>query len=86
MPEADKLVQLILDVGELGEKNVFAGIKKAYDLEELNDKLVVLVNNLAPREMSFGVSEGMILAAGPGGEEVFMVSPDTGAKPGMRVK
>ena len=86
VPEADKLVQLILDVGELGEKNVFAGIKKAYDLEELNDKLVVLVNKLAPREMSFGISEGMILAAGPGGEEVFMVSPDTGAKPGMRVK
>ena len=86
VPEADKLVQLILDVGELGEKNVFAGIKKAYDLEELNDKLVVLVNTLAPREMSFGISEGMILAAGPGGEEVFMVSPDTGAKPGMRVK
>tara|TARA_Y200000002_G_scaffold143368_1_gene118506 strand:+ start:175 stop:507 length:333 start_codon:yes stop_codon:yes gene_type:complete len=86
VPEADKLVQLILDVGELGEKKVFAGIKKAYDLEELNDKLVVLVNNLAPRKMSFGVSEGMILAAGPGGEDVFMVSPDTGAKPGMRVK
>ena len=86
VPEADKLVQLILDGGELGEKNVFAGIKKAYDLEELNDKLVVLVNNLAPREMSFGISEGMILAAGPGGEKVFMVSPDTGAKPGMRVK
>ena len=86
VPEADKLVQLILDVGEVGEKKVFAGIKKAYDLEELNDKLVVLVNNLAPRKMSFGVSEGMILAAGPGGEDVFMVSPDTGAKPGMRVK
>ena len=86
VPEADKLVQLILDVGELGEKKVFAGIKKAYDLEELNDKLVELVNNLAPRKMSFGVSEGMILAAGPGGEDVFMVSPDTGAKPGMRVK
>ena len=86
VPEADKLVQLILDVGELGEKKVFAGIKKAYDLEELNGKLVVLVNNLAPRKMSFGVSEGMILAAGPGGEDVFMVSPDTGAKPGMRVK
>ena len=86
VPEADKLVQLILDVGELGEKNVFAGVKKAYDLGELNDKLVVLVNNLAPREMSFGVSEGMILAAGPGGKEVFMVSPDIGAKPGMRVK
>ena len=86
VPDANKLVQLILDVGELGEKKVFAGIKKAYKIEELNDKLVVLVNNLAPREMSFGISEGMILAAGPGGEDIFMISPDIGAKPGMRVK
>ena len=86
VPDADKLVQLILDVGELGEKKVFAGVKKAYKIEELNDKLVVLVNNLAPREMSFGISEGMILAAGPGGEDIFMISPDIGAKPGMRVK
>ena len=86
VPDAEKLVQLILDVGELGEKKVFAGIKKAYKIEELNDKLVVLVNNLAPREMSFGISEGMILAAGPGGEEIFMITPDNGAKPGMRVK
>ena len=65
---------------------MFAGIKKAYKLDDLNDKLVVLVNNLEPRKMSFGLSEGMILAAGPGGEEIFMVSPDEGAKPGMRVK
>jgi methionyl-tRNA synthetase len=86
VPDADKLVQLILDVGELGEKKVFAGIKKAYKIEELNDKLVVLVNNLAPREMSFGLSEGMILAAGPGGGDIFMISPDIGAEPGMRVK
>ena len=86
VPDADKLVQLILDVGEQGEKKVFAGIKKAYKIEELNDKLVVLVNNLAPREMSFGISEGMILAAGPGGEDIFMISPDDGAEPGMRVK
>ena len=77
VPDADKLVQLILDVGELGEKKVFAGIKKAYKIEELDDKLVVLVNNLAPREMSFGLSEGMILAAGPGGEDIFMISPET---------
>ena len=84
--DADKLVQLVLDVGELGEKKVFAGIKKAYEIEELNDKLVVLVNNLASREMSFGTSEGMILAAGPGGEDIFMLSPDNGAEPGMRVK
>ena len=86
VPEADKLVKLILDVGELGEKTVFAGIKAAYKLEELVDKYVVLVNNLKPRQMKFGLSEGMILAAGPGGEDIFMVGPDSGAKPGMRVK
>ena len=86
VPEADKLVKLILDVGELGEKTVFAGIKTAYKLEELVDKHVVLVNNLKPRQMKFGLSEGMILAAGPGGEDIFMVVPDSGAKPGMRVK
>ena len=86
VPEADKLVKLILDVGELGEKTVFAGIKAAYKLEELVDKHVVLVNNLKPRQMKFGLSEGMILAAGPGGEDIFMVGPDSGAKPGMRVK
>tara|TARA_B000000437_G_scaffold185883_1_gene142789 strand:+ start:321 stop:653 length:333 start_codon:yes stop_codon:yes gene_type:complete len=86
VPEADKLVKLILDVGELGEKTVFAGIKAAYKLEELVDKNVVLVNNLKPRQMKFGLSEGMILAAGPGGEDIFMVGPDSGAKPGMRVK
>ena len=86
VPEADKLVKLILDVGELGEKTVFAGIKAAYKLEELVDKYVVLVNNLKPRQMKFGLSEGMILAAGPGGEDIFMDGPDSGAKPGMRVK
>ena len=86
VPEADKLVKLILDVGELGEKTVFAGIKAAYKLEELVEKHVVLVNNLKPRQMKFGLSEGMILAAGPGGEDIFMVGPDGGAKPGMRVK
>ena len=86
VPEADKLVKLILDVGELGEKTVFAGIKAAYKLEELIDKYVVLVNNLKPRQMKFGLSEGMILAAGPGGEDIFMVGPHSGPKPGMRVK
>ena len=84
--EADKLVKLILDVGELGEKTVFAGIKAAYKLEELIDKYIVLVNNLKPRQMKFGLSEGMILAAGPGGEDIFIVGPDAGAKAGMRVK
>jgi len=86
VPEANKLIKLILDVGELGEKTVFAGIKQAYKLDELENKLVVIVNNLKPRQMSFGLSEGMILAAGPGGEDVFMVGPDTGAEPGMKVK
>jgi len=86
VPEANKLIKLILDVGDLGEKTVFAGIKQAYNLQDLQDKLVVVVNNLKPRQMSFGLSEGMILAAGPGGEDVFMISPDNGAEPGMRVK
>jgi methionyl-tRNA synthetase len=86
VPEADKLIKLILDVGELGEKTVFAGIKSAYSLEELQDKFVVVVSNLKPRQMKFGLSEGMILAAGPGGSEVFMVSADDGVQPGMRVK
>ncbi len=86
VPEADKLIKLILDVGELGEKTVFAGIKSAYSLEDLQDKFVVVVSNLKPRQMKFGLSEGMILAAGPGGSEVFMVSADDGVQPGMRVK
>ncbi len=82
---ADKLLQLTLDLG--GEtRNVFAGIKSAYDPEKLEGRLTVMVANLAPREMRFGVSEGMVLAAGPGGSELFILSPDSGAKPGMRVK
>ena len=60
VPEADKLIKLILDVGELGEKTVFAGIKSAYSLEELQDKFVVVVSNLKPRQMKFGLSEGFI--------------------------
>lgn len=83
---ADKLLQLTLDVGELGERNVFAGIKARYAPEELEGKLVVLVANLAPRKMKFGVSEGMVLAAGPGGDDIHILSPDSGAKPGMEVR
>ncbi len=83
---ADKLVALTLDVGELGERQVFAGIKAAYPLEALVERKVVVVANLAPRKMRFGVSEGMVLAAGPGGEDIFLLSPDDGAEPGMRVK
>ena len=82
---ADKLLQLTLDVG--GDvRNVFAGIKSAYQPEELEGKLTVMVANLAPRKMRFGMSEGMVLAAGPGGSELFVLNPDEGAEPGMRVK
>jgi methionyl-tRNA synthetase len=82
---ADKLLQLTLDIG-LGEKNVFAGIKSAYQPEDLIGKLTVMVANLAPRKMRFGLSEGMVLAAGPGGKDLFILNPDEGAQPGMRVK
>ncbi|PIE25095.1 MAG: methionine--tRNA ligase [Neptuniibacter caesariensis] len=82
---ADKLLQLTLDLG--GEtRNVFAGIKSAYNPEELEGKLTVMVANLAPRKMKFGISEGMVLAAGPGGKDLWILSPDDGAQPGMRIK
>ena len=81
---ADKLLQLTLDIGGI-ERNVFAGISKAYKPEELVGRLVVCVANLKPRKMKFGLSEGMVCASGPGGAEVFVISPDTGAKPGQRV-
>lgn len=82
---ADKLLKLTLDLG--GEtRTVFAGIKAAYQPEDLEGKLTVMVANLAPRKMKFGVSEGMVMAAGPGGKEIFLLSPDSGAKPGMRIK
>lgn len=82
---ADKLLQLTLDLG--GEtRNVFAGIKAAYDPATLEGRLTVMVANLAPRKMRFGLSEGMVLAAGPGGEDIFILSPDEGAEPGMRIK
>ncbi|MGB0723585.1 MAG: methionine--tRNA ligase subunit beta, partial [Gammaproteobacteria bacterium] len=82
---ADKLLRLTLDLG--GEKrNVFAGIKSAYAPEDLTGKLTVMVANLAPRKMKFGLSEGMVLAAGPGGKDLFVLSPDSGAQPGMKVK
>ncbi|NND82761.1 MAG: methionine--tRNA ligase [Gammaproteobacteria bacterium] len=82
---ADKLLRLTLDLG--GEvRNVFAGIKSAYEPQQLEGRMTVMVANLAPRKMRFGVSEGMVLAAGPGGDELFVLSPDEGAKAGMRVK
>ena len=82
---ADKLLQLKLDVGEFGERNVFAGIKSAYKAEDLKDRLVVLVNNLEPRKMKFGISEGMVLASS-NDDGIYLVSPDKGAEPGMQVK
>ena len=81
---ADKLLELRLDLGD-NQRTVFAGVREAYDPDALVGRLLVVVANLAPRKMRFGTSEGMVLAAGPGGEDIFLVSPDTGAEPGMRV-
>ncbi len=85
VPDARKLIQLTLSLGGGETRSVFAGIKAAYDPADLVGKLVVMVANLAPRQMKFGVSEGMIIASGPGGKEVFLLSPDDGAVPGQRV-
>jgi methionyl-tRNA synthetase len=82
---ADKLLRLTLDLGD-SERTVFAGIKAAYAPESLVGRHVIVVANLAPRKMRFGVSEGMVLAAGPGGEDIFLLAPDQGAEAGMRVK
>jgi methionyl-tRNA synthetase len=84
IPEADKLLKLTLDIG--GEtRTVFAGIKSAYDPAELVGRHTVMVANLKPRKMRFGTSEGMVLAAGPGGSDLYVLQPDEGATPGMRV-
>lgn len=83
---ADKLVQLQLDIGGGETRQVFAGIKAAYTPESLVGRQTVMVANLAPRKMRFGLSEGMVLAAGPGGSDIFLLTPDQGATPGMRVK
>jgi methionyl-tRNA synthetase len=83
--KADKLLRLTLDIGS-EQRQVFAGIKSAYRPEELEGRLTVMVANLAPRKMRFGVSEGMVLAAGPGGKDIHLLSPDDGATPGMRIK
>jgi methionyl-tRNA synthetase len=83
---ADKLLKLTLDVGDLGERQIFAGIRAAYEPGALLGRLIVVVANLEPRKMRFGVSDGMMLAAGPGGSDIFVLSPDSGAAPGMRVK
>ncbi len=82
---ADKLLRLTVDLGS-ETRNIFAGIKSAYSPEQLENKLTVVVANLEPRKMRFGVSEGMVLAAGPGGKDIWMLHPDSGAEPGMKVK
>lgn len=82
---ADKLLKLTLDIGS-ETRTVFAGIKSAYPPEALKGRLTVMVANLAPRKMRFGISEGMVLAASGEGSGIFLVAPDTGAVPGMQVK
>lgn len=82
---ADKLLRLQLDVGELGQRQVLSGIRAAYEPEQLNGKHTVLVANLKPRKMKFGMSEGMVLAAGPGGKDLWLLEPHDGAQPGMRI-
>jgi methionyl-tRNA synthetase len=86
VPKANKLLELTLSLGGNERRTVFAGIKKAYDPESLVGRLTVVVGNLAPRKMKFGLSEGMVLAAGPGDSELFILSPDSGAKPGQRIR
>jgi len=81
---ADKLLQLTLDIGEENTRNVFAGIKAHYNPEDLEGRLTVMVANLAPRKMKFGLSEGMVLAAGDG-KSLHILSPDSGAKLGMKI-
>ena len=85
VPKAKKLIKLTLALGGDERRTVFAGIKSAYEPAQLVGRLVVVVANLEPRQMTFGLSEGMVVAAGAGGSEIFLLSPDTGAKPGHRV-
>jgi methionyl-tRNA synthetase len=84
---SDKLLKLRVDLGAGGgEREIFSGIRSAYEPAALIGRLTIVVANLAPRKMRFGVSAGMVLAAGDGGSEIFLLTPDTGARPGMRVK
>ena len=82
---ADKLLKLTLDLGD-GQRTVFAGIRSGYSPEQLPGRMTLVLANLKPRKMRFGVSEGMVLAAGPGGKDIFLLAPDAGATPGMKVK
>jgi methionyl-tRNA synthetase len=86
VPKANKLLELELSLGGDERRTVFAGIKKAYEPDALVGRLTVVVANLAPRKMKFGTSEGMVLAAGPGDAELFLLSPDAGARPGQRIR
>jgi methionyl-tRNA synthetase len=85
LPEAKKLLKLTVSFGGGATRTIFAGIKSAYAAKDLVGRLVVVVANLAPRKMKLGTSEGMVIAAGPGEKEIFVLSPDSGAKPGQRV-
>ena len=85
VPKAKKILKLTVSLGGEDRRTIFAGIKTAYKAEDLAGRLVVIVANLAPRQMSFGLSEGMAIAAGPGETDIFLLSPDSGAKPGQRV-
>ena len=82
---ADKLLKLTLDLGDQS-RTVFSGIKSAYQPSDLEGKLTVMIVNLKPRKMRFGISEGMVLAAGSGDNEIYLLEPDAGAKPGMQIK
>ncbi|MFT5739329.1 MAG: methionyl-tRNA synthetase, partial [Gammaproteobacteria bacterium] len=83
--KSDRLLQLTLDIGS-ETRNVFAGVANAYEPQDLQGQLTVMVANLAPRKMRFGVSEGMVLAAGEGETEIYILNPGSGATPGMRVR
>jgi methionyl-tRNA synthetase len=86
VPKAEKLLKLTVSLGGDSVRTVFAGIKAAYDPSTLEGRLVVVVANLAPRQMKFGLSEGMVVCAGEGGSDLYLVSPDSGAKPGQRLR
>jgi len=85
VPKANKLLKLTLSLGGDHRRTVFAGIKGVYQPEDLVGRLLICAANLAPRQMKFGLSEGMVLASGPGGKEIYLLAPDEGAKPGQRV-
>jgi len=86
VPEAKKLLKLTVDLGGPDTRTIFAGIKAAYEPEKLEGRLIVVVANLAPRKMKFGLSEGMVLCAGEGEKDLYVLSPDSGAKPGQRLR